>query len=106
MAVALGFVSFSLLAATFIAGQTALGWETTLLATAWDGPIGGRVLHLVTLALANLGSAAAFGLAVYAVARALDTWRGRLPVLWALTLGGLAIAGAVAWLLDGSLPRW
>jgi hypothetical protein len=100
-ALAVGFAAFSLFAESFVSGQPELGWETTLWAAALDDGI----LDVVTLVLANLGLAALFGLLAWGAALSVGDWRGRIAWRWAVVLGILVVAGVVAWLLDGSLPR-
>ncbi|MBM3147892.1 MAG: hypothetical protein FJ000_08395 [Actinobacteria bacterium] len=104
-AVLVGFVAFSLAAESFIAGQEALGWGETLLSIAWQGSAGSRILHVLTLALVNLGSGALFGILAYAAARGLGGWSGRTYRLWAIVMAALVAAGLAAWLLDGTLPK-
>jgi len=100
-ALAVGFAAFSLFAESFVSGQSELGWETTL----WSAALDDGVLNVVTLVLANLGLAALYGLLAWGAALSVGDWRGRIAWRWAVVLGVLVVAGIVAWLLDGSLPR-
>lgn len=105
VALAVSFVAFSLWAAAFVSGQPELGWDETLWSAAMDGGAGARLYHAITLILTCLGSAAAFGLLVWAAARALGRWSGRISFWWAVSMGALVVLGVILWLVDGTLPR-
>lgn len=105
-ALAAGFAAFSLAVVSFVSGQSEFGWQTTLFNRALDRATGSAVVHVATLMFANLGIGALFALLLYGGARALGLWRGPLFVRWAIVLGVLVIAGAVAWIVDPAIPRF
>lgn len=104
-ALAAGFVAFSLWAAAFISGQPELGWDETLWSAAWSSGGGEGLFRVVALILTCLGSAAAFGALVWAAARALGRWGGRISFWWIVAMGALIVLGVIFWLVDGTLPR-
>jgi hypothetical protein len=99
-------LAFSLFAAAVVPAQPEFALGKSIWQQVSSRPALGRAGGVVALLFASGGLAALFGLCVHVAVRACGRWRGRLHAWW-LGVAGVTVAlGVIAWILDGSLPRW